>query len=72
MCSTIYPCLGANCTSFLQTKHFCKAPTSSSHRNLTSCFLLTPGLRSGGRKYDRLSHLSRGPLFYFPTNHAFW
>ena len=32
MCSTNSPCPRAHYFSFLQTKHFCKAPISSSHQ----------------------------------------
>ena len=55
MCSTIRPCPGAHCFSFLQTRHFWKAPTISSHGNLILTYLLTPGMRFGGSKCAQLS-----------------
>ena len=61
MCSPICPCPGAHCTSFLQTKHFCKAPTSSSHKNLILGFLPKAKQRYGGSKWARLSAPIQGP-----------
>ena len=50
MCSTIRPYLGAHCFGFLQPRHFCKAPISSSHEVFVSSFLLTAAQRFGGPK----------------------
>ena len=55
MCSTIRPCLGAHCFSFLQTWHFWKAPTSSSHGNLILGFARTAAQKFEGPKCARLS-----------------
>ena len=55
MCSTICPCLWAQCFSFLQIRDLCKAPSSSSHQNLISGFVHTGAQRSEGSKGARLS-----------------
>ena len=68
MCSTISPCARVLCFCFLQTKHFCKAPTSDSHNNLILGFLRTAKKRFGGSKCARLSSMAGGPLFQCPTS----
>ena len=50
MCSTIRPRPRARCFSFLQTRHFWKAPTSSFHHNFILAYLLAAALRFGGPK----------------------
>ena len=64
MCSTNSPCPSAYCFSFLQTKHFCKAPTRSSHRKLILGYLLIAGLRPRGSEYAGLSALVQGPNIF--------
>ena len=60
MCSTIRPRARAHFFGFLQTRHFCKAPTSSSHHKLISGYLLTPSLRLGGSECVPPTALVRG------------
>ena len=55
MCSTIRPCPGASYFSFLQTRHFQKTPTNSSHQKLMLGYLPTPTKTCGGWKCTRLS-----------------
>ena len=42
--SIIRPLAAANYYSFYQRRHFCKAPTSSSHQNFMLGYLCPPGL----------------------------
>ena len=61
MCSTIRSCRGAHYFNFLQTKHFCKAPTISFDLKFTLGYLLTPSLRFGRSECARPTAPVQGP-----------
>ena len=66
------PLLGAHCSSFQQTRLFCKAPTGSSHQNLFLGHLLTPTQRSGGSKSALLSTPFYGPTISVCSKQGFF
>ena len=55
MCSTMHPLLRAHILSFVQVRHFGKAPICRSHQIFILSHLVTPTRISGGHKYAGLS-----------------
>ena len=70
MCSTFCLGPGAHGFSFLQVRHFWKAPTSNAHQNFTLGYLLTPALRSVCSKCARKSAPVQGPTVSVLCNYG--